>query len=607
MYIYSNDGQTQLAWHDALGETLKLVSDGVMSKASKEDPAQEYTYSGSGTFLGLATSPNATTPTYSAPSSSGWANGVTISNGTYYIVEEASVKKYLDKDGLTELVIKTKELVATKQNTLVSGTNIKTINNESLLGSGNITISGGGTATDVQIDSTSITSNNVANIKTINSNYNASTNKIATANDISTKMAKSNPTGTGSLAVGNNVRASGTNSVALGSSDDDDNLEASGNYSIATGYATVASGYCSHAEGAFTIASGAYSHAEGGGSAMIGKPQASGSFSHVEGTGTIAQRKSQHVFGEYNVADTAGTTTTRGDFIEIVGNGTDAGLRSNARTLDWSGNEILAGTSQATGFKIASGTSSQFLKADGSVDSTSYATTSALSTKLSTQPDGSHNLIDTNNKITITYLPDYILGQLVYGGTVTGAGVATLSTNAKSKLGTTSTSITLTNNTTAITGYAANEGLYYIVSSDGSFASLGLVTGDWLLSTGSAWKKIDNTDAVTGVKGNAETNYRTGAVNITPSNIGVSLTTTAGSESVTVGSNTLNFGSNAFNSTTIPIIPTTTTGGKVLSSTTTSGTVEWIDEISSSDVDTLWANTSAASSGGEPDGGSFWE
>ena len=32
-----------------------------------------------------------------------------------------------------------------KQNTLVSGTNIKTINNQSILGSGNITISGGGT------------------------------------------------------------------------------------------------------------------------------------------------------------------------------------------------------------------------------------------------------------------------------------------------------------------------------------------------------------------------------------------------------------------------------------------------------------------------------
>lgn len=38
-----------------------------------------------------------------------------------------------------------KTAVDTKQDTLVSGTNIKTINNESLLGSGNINVSGGGT------------------------------------------------------------------------------------------------------------------------------------------------------------------------------------------------------------------------------------------------------------------------------------------------------------------------------------------------------------------------------------------------------------------------------------------------------------------------------
>ena len=68
------------------------------------------------------------------------------------------------------------------QPTLVSGTNIKTINNTSLLGSGNINISTGGTATDVQVNGTSITSNNVANLVT-NKTYNASTNKIATMED----------------------------------------------------------------------------------------------------------------------------------------------------------------------------------------------------------------------------------------------------------------------------------------------------------------------------------------------------------------------------------------------------------------------------------------
>ena len=77
-------------------------------------------------------------------------------------------------------------LLNNKQDTLVSGTNIKTINNTSLLGSGNINISGGGgTPTDVQINGTSITSNNVANILT-ESAYDSTTNKIATVSDLPT-------------------------------------------------------------------------------------------------------------------------------------------------------------------------------------------------------------------------------------------------------------------------------------------------------------------------------------------------------------------------------------------------------------------------------------
>jgi len=75
------------------------------------------------------------------------------------------------------------DLLDEKQDTLVSGTNIKTINNTSLLGSGNITISGGGTATDVQVNGTSIVSSNTANIRT-NGTYNSSTNKIATMSDV---------------------------------------------------------------------------------------------------------------------------------------------------------------------------------------------------------------------------------------------------------------------------------------------------------------------------------------------------------------------------------------------------------------------------------------
>lgn len=36
--------------------------------------------------------------------------------------------------------------------------------------------------------------------------------------------------------------------------------------------------------------------------------------------------------------------TEKGTYVEIVGNGTNNNNRSNARTLDWSGNESLAGS-----------------------------------------------------------------------------------------------------------------------------------------------------------------------------------------------------------------------------------------------------------------------
>ena len=49
-------------------------------------------------------------------------------------------KKLLDLDGLTRYDGKIKQVISDKQDTLVSGTNIKTINGNSILGSGNITV-----------------------------------------------------------------------------------------------------------------------------------------------------------------------------------------------------------------------------------------------------------------------------------------------------------------------------------------------------------------------------------------------------------------------------------------------------------------------------------
>lgn len=63
---------------------------------------------------------------------------------TYYVITDATAADMTNYYTKTE----TDTALATKQATLVSGTNIKTINNESILGSGNIDIQGGGVTVD---------------------------------------------------------------------------------------------------------------------------------------------------------------------------------------------------------------------------------------------------------------------------------------------------------------------------------------------------------------------------------------------------------------------------------------------------------------------------
>lgn len=114
--------------------------------------------------------------------------------------------------------------------------------------------------------------------------------------------------------------------------------KATGSNSHAEGLLSQAQSLASHAEGYLTVAGGNYAHSEGE------QTNASGASAHAEGLLSIANHKSQHVFGEYNVADTSEQpATSRGNYVEIVGNGTGTNARSNARTLDWSGNEELAG------------------------------------------------------------------------------------------------------------------------------------------------------------------------------------------------------------------------------------------------------------------------
>lgn len=119
---------------------------------------------------------------------------------------------------------------------------------------------------------------------------------------------------------------------------------ASGKFSHAEGYATTASGTFSHAEGWTTTASGQASHAEGRNTTASNDSAhaegyyttASGGNSHAEGHHTTAKGANQHVSGKYNIVDNSNT------YAVIVGNGV-SGTPSNAATLDWSGNLVVAG------------------------------------------------------------------------------------------------------------------------------------------------------------------------------------------------------------------------------------------------------------------------
>ena len=80
----------------------------------------------------------------------------TVSADTYYIITDAQAGDLSQYWTSAQTQSAITQATSGKQETLVSGTNIKTINNESLLGSGNIDIQGGG-ADVVQTTGTSTT------------------------------------------------------------------------------------------------------------------------------------------------------------------------------------------------------------------------------------------------------------------------------------------------------------------------------------------------------------------------------------------------------------------------------------------------------------------
>ena len=186
-YIYVNNswehiGSTEV---DLSNYYTKTQTDNLLD--DKADVSSLSTVATTGSYNDLSNKP--TIPTVNNATLTIQKNGTTVktftanasSNVTANITVPTKTSDLTNDSGFVDNTYHD----STKQNSLVSGTNIKTINNESLLGSGNINItSGGGTMVDMRVNGSSIVdSNNVGNIAT-EGTYNATTNKIATMSDV---------------------------------------------------------------------------------------------------------------------------------------------------------------------------------------------------------------------------------------------------------------------------------------------------------------------------------------------------------------------------------------------------------------------------------------
>ena len=229
---------------------------------------------------------------------------------------------------------------STKQDTLVSGTNIKTINNESILGSGNIDIQGGG--------------------KAIEAGRGISITTGETADTVSFNLPISAGTGTNALIIASDTydlgnKAKGEYSVTLNGGGYHPNY-AKGHSSVAEGMDTIAnqvachaegksteaghpsirSYYC-HAEGSYTKAYGENSHAEGVETSALTVN------SHTEGFKTFTSNISEHASGRYNVSSSGSSTFgDSGNTLFSVGNGTADNARHNAFEIRQNGDIYLS-------------------------------------------------------------------------------------------------------------------------------------------------------------------------------------------------------------------------------------------------------------------------
>ena len=223
---------------------------------------------------------------------------------------------------------------STKQDTLVSGTNIKTINNQSILGEGNITIQGGGGKTVKGGTNISITTGETADT------INCTLPILVQDSNIIIKN------GSNSASYNNNF------SQVFGSGN---TINGYGGYNqpciTVEGIGNSCGTKATHVEGGYNKSVyGSYSHVEGAHNELkVSTSPYVEVCSHVEGKYNKVINYSEHASGQYNNSVSASTTFgDSGNTLFSVGNGTDDNARHNAFEIRQNGDIYIADTNDTS-------------------------------------------------------------------------------------------------------------------------------------------------------------------------------------------------------------------------------------------------------------------
>ena len=225
---------------------------------------------------------------------------------------------------------------STKQDTLVSGTNIKTINNQSILGEGNITIEGGSGGGKAISGGTNISITTGETADTIN----------CTLPMIAQNSSIIINNGSNSASYDNNF------SQVFGSGN---TINGYGGYNqpciTVEGIGNNCGTKATHVEGGYNRSVyGSYSHVEGAHNELdVSVSPNDEVCSHVEGKYNKVINYSEHASGEYNNSVSASTTFgDSGNTLFRVGNGTADNARHNALEIRQNGDIYIANTNDTS-------------------------------------------------------------------------------------------------------------------------------------------------------------------------------------------------------------------------------------------------------------------